>query len=285
MDTNTPYTTIISTETAAAHLADPAWAFIDCRFDLLKPEWGQKEYERAHLPGAVYADLNQDLSGPVMPQTGRHPLPEPGAIMARFSAWGIAVETQVVVYDTAGGSIAARLWWLLRYYGHPAVAVLDGSWQKWQTEGRPVRSGRETRQAVRFEGAPHPEMWVTTAEVEAMRQDPAYRLVDSRAPARFLGEQESIDPVAGHIPGAVNRFQGDNLGPDGTFLSPDKLKAAFTALLGGVPIANAIVYCGSGVTGCHNLVAMEYAGLDSARLYPGSWSEWIRDPKRPVAKK
>jgi thiosulfate/3-mercaptopyruvate sulfurtransferase len=279
------FTSIVATDIAAAHLDDPAWAFIDCRFDLLQPEWGRQEYAMAHLPGAVYADLNRDLSGPVTPQTGRHPLPEPAAIIARFSSWGISPATQVVVYDAAGGSFAARLWWLLRYYGHTAVAVLDGSFQKWQREGRPLRSGVEARQAAQFVGQPDPGMWVSTAEVDALRQDPANRLVDARASARFQGEQEFIDPVSGHIPGAVNRFHGENLGPDGTFQPADRLKAAFIALLGGVPAANAIVYCGSGVTSCHHLVAMEYAGLSGTRLYPGSWSEWIRDPARPVAKK
>ncbi len=278
------YTSIISTEIAAAHLADLDWAFIDCRFDLLKPDWGREEYEKSHIAGAVYADLNRDLSSPVTPQTGRHPLPEPAAITACFSAWGISASTQVVVYDTAGGSMAARLWWLLRYYGHTAVAVLDGSWQKWLAEGRPVRSGFETRPAVQFEGQPHPEMAVSTAEVEALRKDPAYRLVDVRGAPRFRGEQEFIDPVAGHIPGAVNRFHAENLGPEGTFLPAEQLKSAFETLLGSVPVANTIVYCGSGVTSCHHLVALEYLGLHGARLYPGSWSEWIRDPKRPIAK-
>jgi thiosulfate/3-mercaptopyruvate sulfurtransferase len=284
MTNSTPYQTIVSTEIASAHIDDPDWAFIDCRFDLLKPDWGLAEYRSAHVAGAVYADLNQDLSSPVTPQTGRHPLPESSAIVNRFSSWGIGPRTQVVMYDAAGGTFAARLWWLLKYYGHIRAAVLDGSMGKWLSENRPMRSGVESRPSVQFEGSPNPGMWVSTAEVETLRRDPSFMLIDARASARFHGEQEFIDPIAGHIPGAVNRFTAANLTKDGIFLPPDRLKAEFTTLLGSLPPANAIFYCGSGVTSCHHLLAMEHAGLPGARLYPGSWSEWIRDPNRPIEK-
>jgi thiosulfate/3-mercaptopyruvate sulfurtransferase len=285
MDEPMQYTTIIPTEILATHLGDPDWVIIDCRFDLLKPEWGLAEYQAAHIPGAVYANLNRDLSGLVTSQTGRHPLPEPAEMVACFSAWGISKDSQVVVYDTSGGSLAARLWWLLRYFDHQTVAVLDGSFQKWVRESRPTRAGIETRPASIFEGKPKPGLWVTTSEVELIRRNPAYRLIDARAASRFNGEEEFIDPISGHIPGAINRFYSENLDSDGNFLPPARLKAEFEALLAGVPADRAIVYCGSGVTSCHHLVAMEYAGLDSALLYPGSWSEWIRDPNRPIQKK
>jgi thiosulfate/3-mercaptopyruvate sulfurtransferase len=284
MEIFTTYQTIISTEAAAAHITDQGWAFIDCRFDLLQPGWGLSEYRLAHITGAVFADLNQDLSAPVTPKTGRHPLPEPSEIILRFSSWGISPETQVVVYDAAGGTFAARLWWLLKYYGHTRVAVLDGGLQKWQREDRPMRPGIESRHPVRFEGSPNPGMWVSSAEVESLRQDPSFLLIDARAPVRFRGEQEAIDPIAGHIPGAINRFTAANLTSEGVFLLPDRLKTEFEALLGSLSPANAIFYCGSGVTSCHHVLAMEYAGLPGARLYPGSWSEWIRDPDRPIAK-
>ena len=284
MADSTLYQTIISTEVAAAHIDDPDWAFIDCRFDLLKPDWGLAEYRSAHIAGAVYADLNQDLSSPVTPQTGRHPLPESTTIVSRFSSWGIKPGTQVVIYDAAGGTFAARLWWLLKYYGHTRAAVLDGGLPKWLSENRPLRSGGESRPPAHFVGNPKPEMWVSTADVEALRQDPSFLLIDARAAARFRGEQEFIDPIAGHIPGAVNRFTAANLTKDGIFLPPERLKAEFTHMLGGLSPSNVIAYCGSGVTSCHNLLAMEYAGLLGARLYPGSWSEWIRDPNRPIEK-
>ncbi|MBI3763372.1 MAG: sulfurtransferase [Chloroflexi bacterium] len=278
------YTTLVSTSLLASHLDDPVWIIVDCRFELKEPEWGFAEYQKAHIPGAAYASLDRDLAGPITPTSGRHPLPDPEQFKARLSNWGIDSSKQVVIYDTAGGAFAARLWWMLRYFDHDAVAVLDGGFPKWMREGRPTRAGIESRAPARFEGEAHPEWIAVTEEVDRIRIDPAYRLIDARTAIRYRGEQEPIDPIAGRIPGAANRFHGDNLTPEGTFLTPDELKAQFEALLGGVRPENAVVYCGSGVTSAHHLVAMEHAGLKGARLYLGSWSEWIRDERRARAK-
>ena len=279
-----PYTTLVSTDLLAEHLDDPDWVVVDCRYDLKVLDWGFAEYQRAHVPGAVFADLLKDLSSPPSPDTGRHPLPAPEQFVARASSWGIASGKQVIVYDHTVGAFAARLWWTLRYYGHMAVALLDGGFPKWLREGRPSRSGVESRVPARFEGQPHAAEAVEAAEVERIRLDPGHRLVDARTATRYRGEQEPLDPVAGHIPGAVNRFHEANVGPDGTFPPPEVLKEQFAALPGGAPPEQAVVYCGSGVTSAHHLVAMERAGLPGARLYVGSWSEWIRDEKRERAK-
>ncbi len=283
MENTGSYTTIVSTEILAAHLGDPAWVIIDCRFDLQNPEWGLQDYLQGHIPGAIYAHLDRDLSGPKTAETGRHPLPEPDKWSQTLSAWGVEPGKQVIAYDTTGGSYAARLWWMLRWMGHEQVALLDGGFPKWVSEGRPVRSGIETARPGKFRGTLIRRWWSAPADVERLRQDPHNILIDARTGARYRGEQEPIDPVAGHIPGAVNRFHGDNLGPDGTFLEPETLKAQYSALLRDLPAGKAVVYCGSGVTSCHHLVALEMAGLTGARLYAGSWSEWIRDPSRPRA--
>jgi thiosulfate/3-mercaptopyruvate sulfurtransferase len=191
---------------------------------------------------------------------------------------------QVVAYDDAGGALAAvRLWWMLRWLGHQAAAVLDGGWGKWQAEGRPVRGGTERRPARVFTPRPRPELILSTAEVESLRQDPAYRLFDARATERYLGRNETVDPVAGHIPGAASLPYADNLTPDGVFRSPSELRQKYAALLEGTPPERAVFYCGSGVSAIHDLLAMQHAGLGEGRLYVGSWSEWITDPKRPVA--
>jgi thiosulfate/3-mercaptopyruvate sulfurtransferase len=205
------------------------------------------------------------------------------AISAQLSTWGINSNTQVVVYDHLGGAYASRLWWLLRFLGHNAAAILDGGLPAWQQAGYPLASGAESRPQASFRPEPNWDMLVTSADVERLRIDPAYRLIDARAAERFRGDSEPIDPVAGHIPGAVNRFHGENLSSDGSFLSAGELRRQFNDLLGSLPPANAVVYCGSGVTSCHHLVAMEHAGLPGARLYLGSWSEWITDRKRPVS--
>lgn len=275
------FTTIISTEELEKHLNDPNWVIIDCRFDLAKPDWGFTNYQEAHIPMAGYAHLDKDLAGPITSETGRHPLPNIETMARRLGSWGIGPATQVVVYDTAGGAFADRLWWLLRFLGHQQVAVLDGGFQKWQRESRPVASGVEQRAPVTFTASPDWSMIVAAEEVERIRQDPAYLLVDARAPERYRGEKEPIDPIAGHIPGALNRFHGQNLSQEGVFLPPEQLRSEFKALIGDTPPENVVVYCGSGVTSIHHILAMESAGLPGARLYLGSWSEWIRDPKRP----
>jgi thiosulfate/3-mercaptopyruvate sulfurtransferase len=281
------YITLISTQELAKHLDDPNWAVFDCRFDLANPSWGQTQYLKSHLPGAIYAHLDHDLSAPVIPgKTGRHPLPSIEDLRRTFSRFGIDKRVQVVAYDNYPEKAvtgAARLWWLLRWLGHPAVAVLDGGWQAWEAEDRPVSTGEEKRTRRSFVPDPHPQMLASVQEVNAWRANPAYRLVDSRSADRFRGENETIDPVAGHIPGAISAPFAENYGLDGRFLTVRSLKARFQSLLGNTPPEKAVFYCGSGVTAVCNLLAFTHAGMGEARLYAGSWSEWITDPNRPVA--
>lgn len=278
------YTTLISAADLAEHLDDPTWVVIDCRFSLADTERGRRDYQAAHIPGALYAHLDEDLSGPVIAgQTGRHPLPDIGTVAATLGEWGIGDGIQVVAYDDATGGIAARLWWILRWLGHDAVAALDGGWAFWIDQELPARAGPEKRPARRFEARPRSEMLVDTVAVEAMSQNASSALFDSRTADRYQGQNETIDPVAGHIPGAVCAPYPENIGPDGLFLPQDVLKARFEALLDGTPAREAVFYCGSGVTAAQNLLAMAHAGLDEGRLYAGSWSEWIVDRSRPVA--
>jgi thiosulfate/3-mercaptopyruvate sulfurtransferase len=277
------YTTLIDTTTLAAHLEEAGWAIVDCGFKLADTGWGEAAYLAGHIPGAVYAHLDRDLSGPKTGRNGRHPLPDIEALKARFGAWGIGPGTQVVAYDQDTGMSASRLWWLLRYLGHAAVAVLDGGLARWTAEGRPLRAGAEQRAPTRFVGEPQPNMLLRADDVEGLRQDPRARLIDVRAAERYRGDTEPLDPVAGHIPGAVNYPYLSSLGPEGTFLPPDELRRQLEAVLGGVPPARAAVYCGSGVSAAHTLLALEQAGLSGAKLYGGSWSEWCADPQRPVA--
>lgn len=280
------YTTLISSTELNSRLGQPDWAIIDCRFNLDDTEWGRREYQQAHIPGAVYAHLDEHLSGPIIPgQTGRHPLPEVEVFAQTLSSWGIEANNQVVVYDAAGGDLpAARLWWMLRWLGHNAVAVLDGGWAGWQRQGLPTRSGVERRPARSFVAQPRPELVVTAAGVEAVRSDPTFRLFDSRSEAAYHGEGPSYDPIGGHIPGAGSAPRTDNLDPANAFRSQTELQARFQTLLGNVPAERTIFYCGSGVTAAHNVLALHHAGLGEARLYVGSWSDWILDPQRPIAR-
>lgn len=276
------YTTLISAAELRQHLDQSDWAFVDCRFSLTETARGQQDYRQAHIPGAVYAHLDEDLSGPVIPgQTGRHPLPKIKTFTQTLSLWGIDSAVQVVAYDDWGGAIAARLWWMLRWLGHQAVAVLDGGWPHWQRAGYPVRSGVESRPARIFTPAPQPNLLVSTGEVAANLNDPSFALLDARSAERYRGENETIDPVAGHIAGAVSVPYSENLDSEGLFLPPDELQARFTRVLKNALPGQAAVYCGSGVTAAHNLLAMRQAGLGDGRLYVGSWSEWITDPRRP----
>jgi thiosulfate/3-mercaptopyruvate sulfurtransferase len=275
------YLTRISPQELSQHLDEPQWVIIDCRFDLSDHSWGEREYRRAHIPGAVYAHLERDLSAPGAPEAGRHPLPSLEAMTATFSRWGIDQQSQVVAYDHRGGGYAARLWWMLRYLGHSAVAVLDGGIQAWQAAGLPNRSGVEERSPRPFYAERQPGMLVTKEELLHALQDPSVPLIDSRAPERYAGLQEPLDPIAGRIPGARNRYWMDNLNADLTLKPRDRLRSEWEPLLAGAPPARAIVYCGSGVTACQNLLAMAHAGLQGARLYLGSWSEWCHDPHTP----
>lgn len=277
----------ISIDTLALFLDNPDWAILDCRFSLADPEAGRFAYHLAHISGAVYVHLDDDLCAPVIPgKTGRHPLPTVETLVENFSRWGIDRGVQVVVYDDYPGgigAIAARCWWSLRYLGHAAVAVLNGGWQGWQAAALPVRDGVEERPRRRFEPNIQPGMLAQVEDVQIARLDPASRLFDSRSSDRYRGENETIDPVAGHIPGAISAPYVENLDRDGFFLLTEDLKGRFEKLLGGVASERAIFYCGSGVTAAHNLVGMAHAGLEIPRLYVGSWSEWISDPNRPVA--
>jgi thiosulfate/3-mercaptopyruvate sulfurtransferase len=277
------FKTLIEPATLAPRLADDNWVVVDCRFDLAEPTRGEELYLESHIPGARYAHLDRDLSGEKTGANGRHPLPAPEQMRERFGALGIGPGKQVVVYDADSGMHASRLWWMLRFMGHDAVAVLDGGFARWTREERAVRGGRETWLPATFVGAPR-ERWVVGADtvLEGLG-DPSRVLVDARAEARFRGESETLDKRAGHIPGARNFFFQRNLGEDKTFRSADQLRGDWQALLGGTPPEQVVMYCGSGVTACHNLLAMEHAGLGGARLYPGSWSEWSSDPQKPTA--
>ena len=273
---------LMSTATLRAHLDDPLWIVIDCRFNLMDTEAGRRAYRESHLPGARYAHLDHDLSSPVTPTTGRHPLPDPARLAQTLGAWGIGNATQVVAYDDMGGMLAAaRLWWLVRWLGHERVAVLDGGFSAWQRAGLPLTAELPTAQPATFTAQPNDRLWLTTAQVLAL--SPENVVLDARGAARFRGEMEPIDPVAGHIPGAVNLPTENNLTADGRFLPQAELRARFATALGERPPTSVVHSCGSGVTACHNLLAMEVAGLHGSRLYAGSWSEWIRDPERPVA--
>ena len=279
------YTTLISTAELALHLDDPAWAVVDCRFQLKDPELAHRAYERSHIPGAVYAHLDHDLSGPILPgKTGRHPLPAVEVLAEKLSAWGIDSNVQVVAYDALGGALAAaRLWWLLRWLGHETAAVLDGGWLAWHREGRPVRSGVETRSPREFQPRVRAELVLAAQDVQRLLGRADFRLLDARTVDRYRGENETLDPVAGHIPGALSAPYPDNLGPDGRFKSPQELEAKYQSLLAGIPADQAVAYCGSGVTAADTVLALAHAGLGEARLYAGSWSDWILDPGRPVA--
>lgn len=279
--------TLISAKTLAAHLNDPNWAVIDCRFTLGDASRGKEDYLRAHIPGAVYAHLDNDLCGPVIPgETGRHPLPDVSKLVDRFSRWGIGPDVQVVAYDDWPGiglAAAARLWWSLRWLGHEKVAVLDGGWGQWEAQGYAKKSGLEKRARAEFIPKLNPDIYADSEMADKMRQDPASRVVDSRTADRYRGENETIDPVAGHIPGAVSLPYVDHVGEDGLFQSAATLRSRFTDSLGSVPAPRVAFYCGSGVTAAVNVLAFAHAGLGDARLYVGSWSEWITDPERPVA--
>jgi len=279
-------TTLISVADLVAHLKDPEWLIVDARFSLADPALGRHNYLEGHIPGAIYAHLDLDLSSQVIPGvTGRHPIPDAERTAQVFTRWGIPEKGQVVVYDDLGGALAAvRVWWMLRWLGYENVAVLDGGWQYWLKHNLPVQSGEGTRPARQFLPAPRPWMQVDADKVDQIRLDPAWRLLDARGADRFRGENETIDPVAGHIPGAISAPYMENLNQDGAFLPVQELHASYQKLIGEVPPEQVVVYCGSGVTSIHNILAMLHAGLGEARLYPGSWSEWIADPDRPVAR-
>ncbi len=275
------HTTLVDGATLAARLGDPAWVVVDCRHDLADPAAGEAAYARGHIPGAVFLHLDRDLSSAKNGRNGRHPLPHIATLAAALGRAGIGPGVQVVAYDDCGGMMAGRLWWLLRWLGHEAVALLDGGLSAWTAAGGALSAEMPEPAARTF--TPAPRDWVLDADqVQAGLGRPDRIIVDARAPDRFRGENESIDPVGGHIPGARNRFFRDNLGPDGRFKPADQLRQEWTEALAGFAPEQVVHQCGSGVSACHNLLAMEIAGLPGARLYAGSWSEWCADPARPV---
>ena len=260
------------------------WLVVDCRFDLANPAAGERAYGEGHIPGAIYAHLDRDLSSPITPQSGRHPLPSPQDFAATVSSWGLTPRTQVIAYDADNGMYASRLWWLLRWAGHSAIAVLDGGFKAWTAAGGAISTDVPQRHSSAFQFTPRTDMAVTTAEVADLVQRADWRVLDARAPERFAGKVEPIDRVGGHVPGARNHPFAGNLGAEARFLPPTELRARLEKSQDGVPNERTIAMCGSGVTACHLLLALEHAGKPGARLYAGSWSEWIRDPQRPVAK-
>lgn len=275
------YKTLINTQNLVARLRQKDQIIFDCRFNLADPSAGERAYQAGHIPGAFYLHLDNDLSSPIQANTGRHPLPDPENLANKLAAYGLNRNTQVFVYDDNSGAFAGRAWWLLRYLGHEAVAVLDGGLTAWLAEGEILEQTFPSKPEQRGDfKAQTQDTYVLTTE--SLSQAHAYQLIDARSPERFHGELEPIDPIAGHIPGAINRPLTDNL-QDGQFKAPEILRQEWEAKLAG-KVPNEIVHmCGSGVSACHNLLAMELAGLSGSRLYVGSWSEWIRDPKRPIA--
>ena len=277
------FTTLIDANTLFGELSRGDLVIFDCRFDLARVSWGEAEFLSAHLPGAFYLHLDRDLSSPITGESGRHPLPDPNQFARRLGELGVDAQSQLVAYDQGNGAHAARLWWLARWIGLRNVAVLDGGYAAWCAAGLPVVQSLAAPVAKSLAVALDSASWVSTAIVDELRRRPGNLLVDARGAERFAGRAETIDPIAGHIPGARNHPFIANLGADGKFLPAAELRARFSTLLGSVPASGLIAMCGSGVTACHNLLALEHAGLPGARLYAGSWSEWIRDPRRSIA--
>ena len=275
---------LITAAELARHLDDPSWIVVDCRFTLTDPAAGPATYARAHIPGARYANLDEDLSRHPGPRDGRHPLPAAEDFAARLGAWGIGNDSRVVAYDEATGAMAARLWWLLGWLGHDRRLVLDGGFAGWSAAGLPVEARKPAWQPTRFVPRNVADDSVVAAADLPGLQTSGSLLVDARAAPRYRGEQEPIDPIAGHVPGAVNRPASVNVETDGRFRAPDALRRELTEVLGGRPASDLIAMCGSGVAACQLLLALDVAGLEAGKLYAGSWSEWIRDPERPIAK-
>ncbi len=272
------YTTLIDSYSLLGILDNPDLLIFDARYDLADKSAGEQAYLQAHIPGAIYVDLHDDLSRPPATNKGRHPLPTAEAINALFSELGIQAESQVIVYDNAFGAFAARLWWMLRYMQHVKVAVLDGGWQAWIDAGYPTDSENVLRSKCHFEKS------ALSGDVIGIEQvGNARLLIDSREPARYRGESEPIDKAAGHIPGALNRFWKDNLSENGSFKEKETLRREFEGIMGDTPVEESVFYCGSGVTACHNLLAAVHAELKQPKLYAGSWSEWSSYPDKPVA--
>ena len=276
------YTTLVDAATLAAHLDDPDWLVVDVRHQLSDTGYGERVYGEAHIPGAAFLHCDRDLSGPMTGSNGRHPMPDSQKLAVRLGEIGVGPQTQVVVYDDTQGMIAGRLWLLLRWLGHDRVALLDGGLQAWQAAGQPLTASLAVPHPAKFVASVR-DCLVDAGYVQAFLATSRMHLIDARGADRFRGENETIDPVAGHIPGAVNRFFGDNLRADGCFKPAAELRAEWLAVLAGSPPEQVVHMCGSGVSTCLGMLAMEIAGLSGSRLYAGSWSEWCADPQRPMA--
>jgi thiosulfate/3-mercaptopyruvate sulfurtransferase len=278
------YTTLITADQLEAHLGDAQWVVLDCRHDLADYDRGRRAYRESHIPGAFFLHLDEDLSGTKTGLNGRHPLPDPRTFALRMGAIGIGNATQVVAYDASGGPYGARLWWMLRWIGHTRVAVLDGGWPAWVARRSAVSAEIPLPQPTTYTPTLKRDVAVDARFLASNIGDAKSLVLDARSPDRFRGENETLDPVAGHIPGAANRFFRQNLEADGSFKSADQLRGELSALIEGRQPAAIVHQCGSGVTACHNLLAMEHAGLTGSRLYPGSWSDWVSDRSRPVVR-
>ncbi len=278
------YQTIVSAEVLLQNQDNPNWIILDCRESLMDKEWGYKSYLEGHIPNATYCYLYNDFSSPITSNTGRHPLPKAEELAKKLGAWGINENTQVVVYDDMSGAIAGRMWWQLRCFGHKNVAVLDGGLKYWLSQNNPMTTDIIKPVQKQFTVDFNPDYLVTVNQVSKNIDEKNFSLVDARAAPRYRGEAEPIDPIAGHILGALNRDFSLNLDNDGLYLSPLDLKNQFQAIVDDAPSQQVVHMCGSGVTACHNMLAMEIAGFSGSKLYLGSWSEWITDPSRPIAR-
>ncbi|WP_415893610.1 sulfurtransferase [Neptuniibacter sp. PT8_73] len=278
------FTTIVNAEELQNHISESDWVVFDCRFNLADTSAGKNAYLEGHIPGAIYLDLDQDLSSSITPETGRHPLPDLERFVARLVQSGVSNNTQVVVYDDCAGAMAARCWWLLRLVGHKAVAVLDGGLPAWQLLSGELNDHIPQPTSTAYTSSLQQNQNLTVSEVEQALDAQSIYLVDARAAERYRGEVEPIDPIAGHVPSALNRPLTDNLA-EGKFKPAAQLREEWLSVLGGKSVEAVVHMCGSGVTACHNQLAMEIAGLSGSRVYSGSWSEWIRDPARPIATK
>jgi thiosulfate/3-mercaptopyruvate sulfurtransferase len=275
--------TLVDVDTLAAHLDDPRWVVLDCRFELTRPTWGEEGFAVGHIPGAQYAHLDRDLASAPTSTSGRHPLPVPETFAALARRWGINTDTQIVVHDQASGVYAARAWWLFRWLGHESVAVLRGGLAAWTANGRSLTTATASRATGNFVARPQTNWTVTVDDVLDSVESHRLHVVDGRGADRFAGQNETMDPIAGHVPGAVNHPFASNFAADGTWLPEAELRARWEKTLQGRPANEVVTMCGSGVSACLNLLALETLGIQGARLYTGSWSEWVRDPSRPVA--
>jgi len=276
-------TTLIEAAEVESRLGAPDLVIVDCRYDLFAPEAGAAAYARGHTPGASFANMDRELASPITAASGRHPLPPVGEFEETVRRWGVSADSQVVVYDDSSGTTAGRLWWMLRWVGHPRVALLNGGWKQWLAEGRAQSTTVPNPKPGSFRARADQSRWVTSEALAARVGDPSLLLVDARTADRFAGRSEPIDTIAGHVPGATHHPLTLNLDGNGRFLPAEELRARWQKTLAGRPPRDLIAMCGSGVSACHNLLALEIAGLGGGKLYVGSWSEWIRDRARPVA--